>query len=68
MIDARGIPTCNCPNCGGDLFKALVSFDPETYTIGMYHLDMQCFACGALATAPTPLDNPDDNTNKNNEG
>lgn len=58
MIDARGIPTCNCPNCGSDLFRALVSFDPETYTIGMYHLDIQCNTCGAYATAPTPLDNP----------
>lgn len=59
MIDARGIPTCVCPNCGGHLFKALVAFDEETYTIGMYHLDMQCNSCGALATAPTPIDNPE---------
>lgn len=66
MIDARGIPTCTCPNCGETLFRALISFDPETYTIGMYHLDIQCNECGALATAPTPLDipggDPDDNT------
>jgi len=40
------------------LFRALVSFDPETYTIGMYHLDIQCNDCGAFATAPTPTDNP----------
>lgn len=59
MIDARGIPTCICPNCGETLFKAVVAFDAETYTIGMYHLDIECVACGALATAPTPLDNPD---------
>lgn len=59
MIDARGIPTCTCPNCGDNLFRALVSFDPETYTVGMYHLDIQCDACGTLATAPTPIDNPD---------
>lgn len=58
MIDARGIPTCVCPSCGDKLFKALVSFDPDTYTIGMYHLEVQCFGCGTLATAPTPLDNP----------
>jgi uncharacterized protein (DUF983 family) len=37
MIDARGIPTCECPNCGEGLFRALVSFDPETYMVGMYH-------------------------------
>lgn len=59
MIDARGIPTCICPNCGDKYFKALVAFDQDTYTIGMYHLDIQCNSCGALATAPTPLDNPD---------
>ena len=59
MIDARGIPTCICPNCEDNLFRALVSFDPDTYTIGMYHLDIQCNSCGAFATAPTPLDNPD---------
>jgi len=58
MIDARGIPTCVCPNCGGILFEALVSFDPETYTIGMYHLDVRCNQCGTFATAPTPLDHP----------
>jgi len=61
MIDARGIPTCTCPNCGENFFRALVSFDPETYTIGMYHLDIQCDSCGALATAPTPLDHPTQN-------
>ena len=51
MIDARGIPTCVCPNCGDTLFRALVSFDPETYTVGTYHLDIQCNSCEALATA-----------------
>lgn len=59
MIDARGIPTCECPNCGNNLFKAVISFDPETYTIGMYLLEMICTECGAICTAPTPLDNPE---------
>jgi len=68
MIDARGIPTCICPNCGGNLFRALVSFDPDTYTIGMYHLDIQCNSCGALATAPTPIDNPGGSTNTSEDG
>lgn len=58
MIDARGIPTCQCPSCGGTLFKALVAFDPETYTVGMYHLDIECYKCNTMVTAPTPLDNP----------
>ena len=64
MIDARGIPTCICPNCGGELFKALISFDEESYTIGMYHLDIECFECGTFATAPTPLDRPENNERK----
>lgn len=59
MIDARGIPTCECPSCGGMLFRALVSFDPETYMVGMYHLDIQCQDCGTLCTAPTPMDHPE---------
>jgi len=64
MIDARGIPTCNCPNCGNGLFRALVSFDPETYMVGMYHLDIQCNECGAFCTAPTPLDHPENPSNE----
>jgi hypothetical protein len=64
MIDVRGIPTCLCPNCGGSFFQALVSFDPDTYTIGMYHLDIKCFDCGALCTAPTPSDSPERNSNE----
>lgn len=68
MIDARGIPTCICPNCGDNLFRVLASFDPDTYTIGMYHLDIQCNSCGALATAPTPIDNPEGPTNTSEDG
>jgi uncharacterized Zn finger protein len=59
MIDARGIPTCECPSCGNTLFRALVSFDPKTYMVDMYHLDMQCNDCGAFCTAPTPIDHPE---------
>lgn len=68
MIDARGIPTCECPNCGESLFRVLAVFDPDTYTIGMYHLDMQCNECGALATAPTPLDNPEKGSDEKSKG
>lgn len=68
MIDARGIPTCECPNCGESLFRVLAVFDPSTYTIGMYHLDMQCNECGALATAPTPLDNPEKGSDEKSKG
>lgn len=62
MMDARGIPTCECPNCGGTLFRALVSFDTVTYTIGMYHLDIQCNNCETMCTAPTPQDHPENPT------
>jgi ribosomal protein S27E len=58
MLDLRGIPTCSCPECGETLFRALVSFDPNTYMVSSYHLDIECNNCGALATAPTPMDNP----------
>jgi hypothetical protein len=34
----------------------------------MYHLDIQCDNCGALATAPTPLDNPEKNSNPDGDG
>ena len=59
MIDSRGIPSCTCVNCGCNFFKAVISFDPDTYEVGMYMLNVECFKCGALATAPTPEDLPE---------
>jgi hypothetical protein len=59
MIDVRGIPTCSCPNCGGEVFRLLASFDKKTYTVLSYWNDMQCHDCGALCTAPTPMSHPD---------
>jgi len=53
-LDLSGIVTHECP-CGSDLWKIVVRF--TNYEIGMYFLDMECFACGTRATAPTPLDN-----------
>jgi hypothetical protein len=32
----------------------------QDYEISMYMLDMECFSCGALATAPTLVDMPED--------
>lgn len=55
-----GIPTCECPFCECRWMIAKVMFDPDTYEIGMYHLDIECMGCGALLTAPTPLDLPED--------
>jgi rRNA maturation protein Nop10 len=58
MLEARGMPTCLCPNCGSKFFNIVVQFDPTDYEIGMYFLDAECVKCGTLTTAPTPLDHP----------
>lgn len=58
-MDFRGIPTAECPNCQGRLLKILVEFDADSYTPVMWTLDASCAGCGALLTAPTPLDLPE---------
>ena len=40
--------------CGSMLWKVQAMF--EDGEISLYMLDMECALCGALATAPTPLD------------
>lgn len=55
MLDARGIPTRECPNCASTLFTIQATFD-EDYEIGMYLLNAECAMCKTLLTAPTPLD------------
>lgn len=55
-MDARGIPTAVCPNCGCDLLKIIAKFDPLDYEIGLYLLDGECSKCGTLLTIPTPID------------
>lgn len=57
-MDFRGIPTAECPGCQSRLLNILVEFDTETYTPVMWTLDATCSSCGALLTAPTPLDLP----------
>jgi len=58
-MDARGIPTPQCPNCASTLLRLTVKFDPETYEIDLYFLgDAECAVCNTLITAPTPLDLP----------
>jgi len=66
-MDARGIATCVCPNCGNDIFKILAKFDPEDYEIGLYMLDGECSRCKTLVTVPTPIDHPDFKTKHNYE-
>lgn len=55
MLDARGIPTRECPSCASTLFTVQVVFD-EAYEIAQYLLNAECAICGTLVTAPTPLD------------
>lgn len=57
-MDLRGIPTSECPICQGRLFNIFVEFDEETYTPVLWTLNATCAGCGALLTAPTPLDLP----------
>lgn len=55
MLDARGIPTRECPLCASTLFTIQAIFDEE-YEIGLYLLDAECAMCHTKLTAPTPLD------------
>jgi hypothetical protein len=44
--------------CGSNFWNLQCSF--EDYEISFYLLEMTCVACGNTATAPTPLDRPDE--------
>lgn len=57
VLDARGVPTHACPNCGEMIFEIKAMF--ENYEIAMWMVDGRCSDCGTLVTVPTPLDNPD---------
>ena len=57
-LDARGIPTNECPTCANRLFTVQVSFDDD-YLVAQYFTDAECAMCGTLVTAPTPLDHPE---------
>lgn len=56
MMDARGIPSAVCPNCGSNMFVIVATFDPESYELDTYLLDGSCLNCGTLLTIPTPED------------
>ena len=56
ILDARGIPTAVCPNCGDSWFRAAVMFDPETYDISAWGMDGECYSCGTLLTVCCPVD------------
>ena len=57
-LDARGIPTNECPSCGSQLFTVQVHFD-EDYNVAQYFTDAMCSICFTLVTAPTPIDHPE---------
>jgi hypothetical protein len=40
--------------CGSTLWNVKAMF--ENGEISLYMLDMECYLCGSLATAPTPID------------
>jgi hypothetical protein len=58
MLDARGLPTPECPSCGSWLLKVTLNFDEE-YNICSYLLEGECAMYNTLLTVPTPLDHPD---------
>lgn len=53
--DFRGTPTLQCP-CGCDLMLIAAVFCEDERLPAMYALDAMCFNCGALLTAPCPVD------------
>lgn len=56
VLDARGIPTSECPNCGESWFLVVAIFDDETYDIAAWGLDGECYSCGTLLTVCCPVD------------
>jgi hypothetical protein len=57
--DLRGVgPVRECI-CGTNLWRILGAFDEEG-TLSFYFLDIVCSSCGAVAKAPTPIDDEDE--------
>ena len=56
LIDARGIPTHECINCGYNVFLVPCAF--EDYDIVFWGLEGTCFSCGSPVTVPCPVDSP----------
>ena len=55
-LDLSGVPTFACV-CGSLMWNITVMWDQETRTVGWYDLKQICKSCGAIATAPTEIDN-----------
>ena len=56
-LDARGIPTHECPTCRSAVFNVRAVF--VDYDIAAWFTDATCAECGTLVTAPCPPDMPD---------
>ncbi len=54
-LDIRGIPTTVCV-CGCKVFTINVMWDEAERDVGWYDLTQICKDCGAMSTAPTPID------------
>lgn len=59
LDDLRGIPTFACI-CGCKMFRIIVMWDEETRAVGWYGLTQECIECGTTTTAPTPIDDEND--------
>jgi hypothetical protein len=55
MLDLRGTPILTCI-CGSKMFIITVMWDDETREVSWYDLRQECRQCGAISTAPTPID------------
>ena len=53
-LNARGVPTHACPNCGHLVFRIKAIF--EDNNIVLWFTDAECDDCGTLLTAPCPAD------------
>jgi rRNA maturation protein Nop10 len=42
------------------MFVVTIMWDEETREVGWYDLKQECKECGAISTAPTPIDWKDD--------
>jgi hypothetical protein len=54
-------PTFACI-CGCKMFVITVMWDEESREVSWYDLRQECKECGAISTAPTPIDGMEDGT------
>ena len=68
-LDATGVPTAACPNCGDTWLKVPMMFDADTYEPSMWGTVGECYSCGTRLTVCTPPDKETyDNGSDNGSG